>query len=91
MEELFHWNKINNAKNIQQISDFIRCNGLEVLKIARRYHYVPTTNISDFDLVSILYQMINEMIDNPTFLYVKEYRDELGVPLDFLGNDKCSS
>ena len=53
----------------------MRCDGLEVLCTAKRYHYLSTTDISNFDLVSTLHKIINSMPNKPLFYHVGGHRD----------------
>jgi len=49
----------------------MKCDSLDVVKVAKRHHYFLSTNIADFDLVYLLYNIIRELPNIPLFTHVK--------------------
>jgi len=59
----------------------VRCDRLEALRTAKKYHYLPTTDISNFNLVSTLHKIISSMLNKLLFYHVEGHRDLVTLAL----------
>ena len=79
---IYHWKSIASRFNLHHIPIKVRCYGLEVIKVTRRYHYKPTTNIVHYDMISTLHYLVKEMNSKPTFDHIKGHQDSAMKELD---------
>ena len=60
----------------------MKYNSLEAINITNRYSYAILINITHFDLVFILHNIIRMLPISPTFIHMKGYQDSILGNLD---------
>jgi hypothetical protein len=79
---LYHWQSIAIRFDLPDVDMEIRSNGLEAIKAVGRFEYKLTTNIAQYNIISVLHQIIKGMEKRLIFDYIKGHQDEVTEELN---------